>query len=67
VISSNPKLHHIGTCSTVGGWCFEVDAAWYQDESSAALFPSLNPNLTKPDAIWVGVVTPAGQTLDLNE
>ena len=47
--------------------CFEVDAAWYQDESSAALSPSLNHDQTKTDAMWVEVATLANLALDLNE
>ena len=41
--------------------------AWYQDESSATLFPSLNHDQTKPHAMWVGAATPAKLALDLIE
>ena len=57
----------IGKCSTVGGWCFEVDAARYQEESSATPFLGLNHDQTKADAMWVEVATLANLALDLNE
>ena len=41
--------HSIGPIATVR-WCFQADAAWYQDESCAVLFPGLNHTQTKPDA-----------------
>ena len=53
----------IGTFSTIS-WCFEVDAAWYQDESPGALFPNLNHDQTNPHAMWVrAVATPASLVL----
>ena len=41
--------------------------AWYQDEPSATLFPSLNHDQTKPYKMCVGALTSARLALDLNE
>ena len=55
----------IVSCSIVG-WCVLVDVGWYQDGTSASLFPSLNHDQTRPYAMWGVAVTLESLALDRN-